>query len=497
MTDSAYAALEKRFRRYSALCGASGVLGWDQEAMMPSGGAEARAEQLATLTVLQHELLAMPAVSDELAQAEANRAELDPVQQANLREMRRIHTNETVLPADLVDARSRAISACVIAWREARARDDFPAVVGKLGTVLDLTREYGRIKAEKLGCDLYDALIDSYEPQGTMAWIDPVFARLKDELPDLMAKILERQASGPAPLEPEGPFPAAKQKELGTRVMHALGFDFAHGRLDESAHPFTGGIPDDVRITTRYSEDDFSRALMGVIHETGHALYERGLPVAWRNQPVGSSRGMVMHESQSLLMEMQTCRAPAFYRFLAPLAAEILQTGGPAMTPENLTLLGHRVARGLIRVDADEVTYPLHVMLRYDLEKVLLSGDLTVRDLPGAWRDGMKAALGVAPEDDRDGCLQDIHWYHGSFGYFPTYTLGALAAAQLFKAARDALPDLHEAIAAGDFSSLLTWLIENVHSVGSLKTTDEIISAATGAPLSADAFLGHLDVRYL
>ena len=167
------------------------------------------------------------------------------------------------------------------------------------------------------------------------------------------------------------------------------------------------------------------------------------------------------------------------------------------MTPENLTLLGHRVARGLIRVDADEVTYPLHVMLRYDLEKVLLSGDLTVRDLPGAWRDGMKAALGVAPEDDRDGCLQDIHWYHGSFGYFPTYTLGALAAAQLFKAARDALPDLHEAIAAGDFSSLLTWLIENVHSVGSLKTTDEIISAATGAPLSADAFLGHLDARYL
>ena len=173
-----------------------------------------------------------------------------------------------MLPADLVDARSRAISACVIAWREA-VRVTCPAVVGKLGTVLDLTREYGRIKADKLGCDLYDALIDSYEPQGTMAWIDPVFARLKDELPGLMAKILERQASGPAPLEPEGPFPAAKQKELGTRVMHALGFDFAHGRLDESAHPFTGGIPDDVRITTRYSEGDFSRALMGVIHETG------------------------------------------------------------------------------------------------------------------------------------------------------------------------------------------------------------------------------------
>ena len=497
MTDNAYAALEKRFRRYSALSGASGVLGWDQETMMPSGGAEARAEQMATLDVLQHELLATPAVSDELSRAEQDSAALDPMQQANLREMRRIHTNETVAPADLVEARSRAVSACVVAWRDARAQDDFSAVSGKLATVLELTREYGAVKSEKLGCGLYDALIDSYEPGGTMAWIDPVFARLKAELPGLMEKILERQAAGPVPLSPEGPFPASEQKQLGERVMRALGFDFAHGRLDESAHPFTGGIPDDVRITTRYSEDDFSRALMGVIHETGHALYERGLPGEWRNQPVGTSRGMVMHESQSLLMEMQACRSPAFYRYLAPLAAEVLDTGGLAMTPENLNLLGHKVARGLIRVDADEVTYPLHVMLRYDLEKALLSGDLPLKDLPGAWRDGLKASLGVAPEDDRDGCLQDIHWYHGSFGYFPTYTLGALAAAQLFKAAHDALPDLDERIAAGDFTTLLGWLIENVHSVGSAKSTDEIISAATGARLSADAFLNHLNTRYL
>lgn len=497
MTENAYAALEKRFRRYSALSGASGLLGWDQETMMPSGGAEARAEQLATLDVLQHELLATAAVSEELARAEADSAGLDPMQQANLREMRRVHTNETVAPADLVEARSRAVSACVVAWRDARAQDDFSAVSGKLATVLELTREYGAVKSEKLGCGLYDALIDSYEPGGTMAWIDPVFARLKAELPGLMEKILERQAAGPAPLSPEGPFPATLQKQLGERVMRALGFDFAHGRLDESAHPFTGGIPDDVRITTRYSEDDFTSALMGVIHETGHALYERGLPVEWRNQPVGSSRGMVMHESQSLLMEMQACRAPAFYRFLAPLASEVLDAGGLAMTPENLNRIGHRVARGLIRVDADEVTYPLHVMLRYDLEKALLSGDLPLKDLPGAWRDGLKASLGVAPEDDRDGCLQDIHWYHGSFGYFPTYTLGALAAAQLFKAAHDALPDLDERIAAGDFTPLLGWLVENVHSVGSAKSTDEIISAATGARLSADAFLNHLSTRYL
>ncbi|MEQ8332414.1 carboxypeptidase M32 [Nisaea sp.] len=497
MTDTAYAALEKRFRRHSALSGASGILGWDQETMMPSGGAAARAEQMATLDVLQHELLATQAVSDELARAEADSAALGPMQQANLREMRRVHTNETVAPADLVEARSRAVSACVVAWRDARIADDFSAVSGKLATVLELTREYGAVKAERLGCGLYDALIDSYEPGGSMAWIDPVFARLKAELPGLMEKILERQAAGPAPLSPEGPFPAALQKQLGERVMRALGFDFAHGRLDESAHPFTGGIPDDVRITTRYSEDDFTSALMGVIHETGHALYERGLPTEWRNQPVGTARGMVMHESQSLLMEMQACRSPAFYRFLSPLASDVLDTGGLAMTPENLNRIGHRVARGLIRVDADEVTYPLHVMLRYDLEKALLSGDLPLKDLPGAWRDGLKASLGVAPEDDRDGCLQDIHWYHGSFGYFPTYTLGALAAAQLFKAAHAALPDLDERIAAGDFTTLLGWLVENVHAVGSAKSTDEIISAATGVSLSADAFLDHLNIRYL
>ncbi|MBO6561637.1 MAG: carboxypeptidase M32 [Nisaea sp.] len=497
MRNNPYTALEARFRRYSALSGASAVLGWDQETMMPPGGAEARAEQMAVLDVLQHELLSDPEVEEELAEAEAAATALDPWQRANLREMRRVHTNETVAPADLVEARSRATSACVNAWREARKRDDFAAVADKLARVLDLTREYGQVKAEKLGCSLYDALIDSYEPGGNMASIDPIFATLKAELPGLMEKIFAHQAAGPKALQPEGPFPSDRQKALGEKVMAALGFDFTHGRLDESAHPFTGGIPEDIRITTRYSSEDFTRALMGVIHETGHALYEHGLPAEWRGQPVGSSRGMVMHESQSLLMEMQACRSPAFYRFLAPLASDVLGKDGPALSPENLNRLGHRVSRGLIRVDADEVTYPLHVMLRYDLEKALLAGDLKVKDLPGAWHDGMMASLGAAPKDDRDGCLQDIHWYHGSFGYFPTYTLGALAAAQLFRAAKDALPDLDVQIAEGDFAPLLSWLGENVHRKASSKLTNEILAEATGSELSADAFIGHLRKRYL
>lgn len=495
--ETAYARLEARFRRWNAVSGANAVLGWDQEAMMPAGGAEARAEQMATLDVVMHEMLADPRVAAWLAEAEADAARLETWQRANLREMRRRHTHDTAAPADLVEANSRAISACVMTWREAKRKDDFSLVEGRLAEVVRLARELGAAKADRLGAAVYDAMIDAFEPDGSRAMIDPIFARLGQALPTLLDRILARQAAAPAPLQPAGPFPVEAQKRLGERVMAALGFDFERGRLDTSAHPFTGGVPDDIRITTRYDETDFTRALMGVIHETGHALYEMGLPKQWRGQPVGAARGMILHESQSLLMEMQACRSPACYRFLAPLAAQAFGTAGPALAADNLARLGHRVGRGLIRVDADEVTYPLHVMLRYELEQAMIAGDLAVPDLPGAWRDGMARFVGIVPRDDRDGCLQDIHWYSGAFGYFPTYTLGALAAAQLFGAVRNAVPDLDAKIATGDFAPLLSWIGDNVHALGSSSSTDQIMAAATGIPLGADAFLAHLEERYL
>jgi len=281
------------------------------------------------------------------------------------------------------------------------------------------------------------------------------------------------------------------------KLMERIGFDFDHGRLDISLHPFCGGTPDDVRITTRYEESDFQRALQGVLHETGHAMYERGLPEAWRRQPVGRARGMSLHESQSLLVEMQVCRSREFQRFAAPILRAAFGASGPEWDAENLYRLGTRVERSFIRVDADEVTYPAHVILRYRLERALLAGDLALKDLPAAWNDGMKALLGIVPPDDRRGCLQDIHWYDGAFGYFPTYTLGAMTAAQLFDAAKRADPAILSGIERGDFAPLMAWLRANVHGKASRFSTTEIIAQATGKPLDPAVFEAHLRARYV
>ncbi len=279
--------------------------------------------------------------------------------------------------------------------------------------------------------------------------------------------------------------------------MKQLGFDFDHGRLDVSLHPFCGGTPDDVRITTRYEEGDFRGALMGVLHETGHALYERGLPEAWRRQPVGEARGMAVHESQSLLVEMQACRSREFSEYIAPVLRDAFGVSGPEWSADNIYRLNTRVRRGFIRVDADEVTYPAHVILRYRLERALIAGDLVLADLPAAWSEGMRELVGIVPPDDRQGCLQDIHWYDGLFGYFPTYTLGAMIAAQLFHAAKRSDSMILPGIAVGNFAPLLAWLRTNIHSRGSLLSASELITAATGKTLDAAIFERHLTARYL
>jgi len=324
-----------------------------------------------------------------------------------------------------------------------------------------------------------------------------VFDHLAQALPRLCARVVERQAAAGAVVRPRGPFPVERQKALGLAVMKTLGFDFAHGRLDTSLHPFCGGVPDDVRITTRYDEADFIGALMGVIHETGHAQYERGLPAQWRYQPVGQARGMSLHESQSLLMEMQAGRSRAFLEHVAPLAREHLGGSGPGWDTDNFHRLYTQVKPGFIRVDADEVTYPAHVILRFRLERALIGGQMALADLPEAWNAGMQELLGIVPPSDREGCLQDIHWFDGAWGYFPTYTLGAMTAAQLFAAARAALPDLDDAIRVGDFAPLLGWLRANVHGHGSRLSTRELLVQATGRPLDPAVFERHLETRYL
>jgi carboxypeptidase Taq len=444
-----------------------------------------------------HQHLTAPEIGDLLAEAESETRTLDEWQCANLREMRRRRLHAAALSGTLVEAESRACSECEAVWRNARMQNDFAAVLPLLERVLRLEREIAATKAEHLGASPYEALLDQYEPDGSVATIDRLFDELARFLPNLLEAVLTRQAARPPAPTLSGPFPVELQRRVGTKLMERIGFDFGHGRLDVSAHPFCGGVPDDVRITTRYDENDFARALMGVLHETGHALYQRGLPEEWRLQPVGRARGMAVHESQSLFLEMQVCRSRAFLTFAAPLLREAFGGEGPGWDPDTFHRRQIRVQRSLIRVDADEITYPAHVILRYRLERAMLAGDLVLADLPGAWAEGLQQLLGITPINDREGCLQDIHWYDGVWGYFPTYTLGALIAAQLFEAAHAAIPDVLEAITQGEFAPLLSWLRERIHAKGSLLSTAELVESATGRPLGTASFERHLHHRYL
>ncbi len=499
MPAPAYEALEARFRRLALLGDASGLLAWDRATIMPKGGADVRTEQLTELGLIRHELITDRALADLLDEAEDGSDTLDAWQRANLSAMRRSWRHANAVPAALYEASTRAGLACEMAWREARPANDFAGLRPLLEEVVRLTRETADAKGDAFDCAPYDALLDQFEPGLRMAEIDPVFEDLAAFLPDFVEDVLAHQASEPAVLPLTGPFPIEQQARLADTMMHTVGFPSDHGRLDVSHHPFSGGTPDDLRITTRYDEADFTSSLMAVLHETGHALYEHNLPARWRHQPVGDALGMAVHESQSLLIEMQVCRSRPFIAYAAPVMRAAFDHDGAdaAWQPENLQRHYTRVSRGLIRVDADEVTYPAHVILRYRLERRLISGDLKVSELPAAWAAEMKDLVGIVPPDDRDGCLQDIHWMDGAFGYFPTYTLGAIMAAQLYEAAKRADTNIEPSIGRGDFKPLYAWLNENVHNLGSSLTASEMLSRATGHELDVGAFKSHLKARYL
>lgn len=491
----AYRALEAHFGRVGRLAATEDLLHWDLETMMPSGAAAQRAEQIAELRTVIHQLEIDPALDELVARAEHEA--LDAWQRANLTEIRRRLRHQRALPVDLVAASARAGTTCVTRWREARQQSDFRSLLSDLEQVVALARERAAAKAAAMDVPPYDALLDEYEPDAQALLIDGIFSELASFLPPLIDQVIAEQRRNPAPMPPEGPFAPGAQRALALRVMEALGFDAKRGRLDESTHPFCSGTCDDVRLTTRYSPEDFTRGLMGVIHETGHALYEQGLPAAWRFQPVGRARGMAMHESQSLLVEMQACRSPAFLQWLAPLAREVLGGAGELWSAEHLLRCYRRVERSLIRVDADELTYPLHVILRYRLERALMADALRVADLPEAWNEGMRQLVGVEVPDDRHGCLQDIHWMDGTFGYFPTYTLGAMTAAQLFEAAVQAEPEIPAKIEKGDFSLLLGWLRQHVHCRASSLSGEQLLRQATGRALDVGTYQQNLRRRYL
>jgi carboxypeptidase Taq len=491
--NAAYRRLTERAARVAALGEAQAVLHWDASTMMPAGGGAARGEQLATLAGLAHELMTAPEVANDLQEASAEGA----WDAANLALMRRQHQRSAALPTALVEASARANSACEKVWREAKAAADFARVRPYLEEVVKLQRETAQALAAATGLTPYDALMEGYQRGVTAAEVEPVFAAYEAWLREALPRAEEIQAQRGAPLPLSGPFPVAAQRELCRTLSLRLGLEEEHSRLDESLHPFCGGTPSDVRITTFYDENNVAKALLGVLHETGHALYERGLPAGFARQPVGENAGMAVHESQSLIIEMQACRGDAFLGFLGPLLHERFGGDAAPYAPANLAKLWRRVERGFIRVDADEMTYPAHVILRFRLERAMIAGDLAVAELPGAWAEGLSALLGIKPPDDAKGCLQDIHWHDGLFGYFPSYTLGAMAAAQLMKAARAAHPDLDAALAEGDFAPLLGFLRAKVHGQGARLGFQELLVEATGKPLDPADFSEHLSARYL
>lgn len=492
---SAQEALRDKCRVIHNLNHASQYLSWDEAVMMPKGGGLARADSLATLRLLVHEMITSSEMG-ELIEAAKDEGPSDKWDTANLRVIEHERKRSTVVPSDLVVKLSKASSACEQEWREKRAENDWTSVVPLLTEVVSLTKERAVALGEAFASDPYDALLDEYEPGLNQDIIDPLFSRLVDFLPGFVDDVLARQAPTS---EFQGDFSPECQLKLATRLMKPLGFNFSRGRIDTSHHPFSCGDPSDTRITTRFGPANFLESMYAVLHETGHALYQQGLPQEMIDQPVGNSLGMMIHESQSLFMEMQVCRGDSFLRFAKPVIEETLniQGNGTTWNLDTLARAVRRVERGKIRVESDETTYPLHVVLRYEVEQGLMRGDLEVKDIPEMWNQLMLDSFGIELGDDyQNGCMQDVHWFAGLIGYFPCYSLGALTAAQFYQAMVREIGDIEEDFKTGKFERSLGWQRDNIHSQGQLIPSFELIETVTGAPLSCDAFIAHVSSRY-
>ncbi len=494
MSTPAYDALATNWTRMHHFSHLQSIAGWDQAANMPPKGVEARAAAMAEMAALLHRMRTDPQLPDQLARADQEPLSLP--QRANLREMRREWRLSNAIPESLVQRQQLATSRCEHAWRKQRPTNDWKGFLANFHEVLAIGREEAALLSAETGLTKYDAMMDRFEPGMTSARLDDIFGDVRQWLPGLVQRVMARQRDEKV-IQPRGPFALAKQRALCDQAMRLLGFDFEAGRLDVSTHPFCGGVPEDVRMTTRFREDEFLGSLMGTVHETGHGRYEQNLPRDWLGQPLANARSMALHESQSLSFEMQLGSHPGFVRHLAPLVAAAL---GPqaAFEPANLYRLMTRVKPGLIRVDADEVTYAAHIILRYEIERPLVEGDIEPEDIPALWNAKMMELLGQDTRNNyKDGPMQDVHWPEALFGYFPCYSLGAMYAAQWFNAMRRAMPDLDERLQRGEFGAVFDWLRENIWHQASRWSTDELALRASGEVLNPAHFRAHLESRYL
>ncbi|HVS54183.1 MAG TPA: carboxypeptidase M32 [Opitutaceae bacterium] len=497
MTNAAaQAELKTLLQRAHTLDTIGSLLGWDEQVNLPPGAAEQRAQQRAVLADVQHAAETAPRIGELLGVLEAGRASLNDDQRAVVANARRDYDRATKLPADFVHEKAVQGSRGYHAWARAKAADDFASYA----PVLEKNIELAQREAAYLGRGdaPYDYALDRHDPGLTAAAVEKLFAELKRDLVPLVREITDSPvaARARAAAGKLRGFPVEAQRIFLREATERIGFDYARGRIDVSLHPFCSGTGSDVRMTTRYREDEPLSALFGSIHETGHGLYEQGLPEDELGTALGIAAGMAVHESQSRLWENQVARGRAFWRFFEPRWRALFPAPMRDVGAEELYLAINEVSPTLIRVEADEVTYNLHIVLRFEIERRLFAGELAVRDLPAAWRAASRELLGLEPANDREGVLQDVHWSDGAFGYFPSYCLGNMIAAQLWHRALALRPALEEDFARGDFSWLLGWLRENIHGQARRCGTLELVRRATGEELSPRHLVRYLRERY-
>jgi len=490
-TSAAYEEFLETVQRYKNLGYAKGVLSWDQEVMMPEAGTPARSRQTAALSAVSHEVLTGDELGEQLdALADAD---LTDEQAAVVREVSRERERATRVPTELVEEISRKTSEAHPTWKEARAEDDFSTFAPALEELVQLKREYAAHIAPDQ--DPYETLFQEYEPSLGLEAAERVLERLKAELPPLIEQVRESDAD--LALDSfDGTYETDDQMAFMRAVLDELGYDWERGRLDEAPHPFSTGTPYDARVTTRFDEADPLGALYSTVHEFGHATYTLGLPEEHYGTPLGEARDLTVHESQSRLWENHVGRSKAFWQYFLP-AIQSHFDGLDDVTVEDAYEAANEVYEdNLVRVEADELTYHMHIVVRFEIERELISGDLDVEDVPEAWNDRYEQYLGIRPETDAEGCLQDIHWSHGSFGYFSTYSLGSVLAAQLYAAAEEDVEGLEAALREGEFDPLMDWLHEHVHQHGKRFETDALVEQATGEPYTADYFLDYVREKY-
>ena len=492
------ATLKSRLLDIQHLKDAAALLSWDQETYMPSGGGQTRAEQLATLQTLAHAKFVSPDIEDLLLHhidpttGLANTEAIDDASKALLRETWRDFSRAKKLPSDFVNRRERECSLAQQVWAEARRRDDFMHFLPNLQTVVALKFE----EIDYMGYDdsPYDALLDTYEPGATVAQLQPLFATLRHGLLELLQHVREAASLDDRLLFQS--YDEQQQLAFGKLVLHGMGYDFNRGRLDLSAHPFTTSFhPTDVRVTTRVFEKDLPSCLFSCIHEGGHGLYEQGLPQEQYGTPLGEAISLGIHESQSRLWENNVGRSKAFWTHFFPSLQQHFPSQLGAISLDAFHAALNRVKPSLIRVEADEVTYNLHIMVRFEIELALIEKRVAVKDLPGLWQEKMQEYLGIVPERDAEGVLQDVHWSLGALGYFPTYTLGNLYAAMFFQQACQDIPALETEIQRGHLLSLKTWLNRNIHKYGRQYSSADLLHRITGRALSVKPFLSYLQTK--